>query len=137
MRVKPGVLIVSALLVLAPLIAPSWVVFILTKALFMFIIVMGVAQLLRGGQVTFGHAMFYAAGAYTVGFSVRWFEFREILVLLPMGALMGLILAALAVSAAQADTWSVDSAEVDDSAMPLADLHLQDDWCRRRGGCRR
>lgn len=95
MSSKLGVLIVSALLILAPLIAPSWVVFILTKSLFLFIVVMGVAQYLRGGQVTFGHAMFYAAGCYTVGFSVRWFGFREILVLLPLGALTGLILAAL------------------------------------------
>ncbi len=95
MKLNPGVLIVSALLILAPLIAPSWIVFILTKALYLYIVVMGVAQFLRGGQVTFGHAMFFAAGAYTVGFSIKWFGFREILVLLPMGGLVGLVLAAL------------------------------------------
>lgn len=88
-------LVVSALLIFVPLVVPSWVVFILTKALFTFIAVMGVALFLRGGQVTFGHALFYATGTYTVGFSIKWFGFREALVLLPLGTLMGLIMAAL------------------------------------------
>ena len=86
---------VSALLILLPLVLPGWVVFILTKALFIFIAVLGVALFLRGGQVTFGHALFFATGTYTVGFSVKWFEFRETLVLVPVGALTGLIMAAL------------------------------------------
>jgi ABC-type branched-subunit amino acid transport system permease subunit len=87
--------IVSALLILVPLVLPGWVVFILTKALFMSIAVLGVVLFLRGGQITFGHALFFATGTYTVGFSVKWFDFRETLVLVPMGALMGLIMAAL------------------------------------------
>ncbi|MDI6752955.1 MAG: branched-chain amino acid ABC transporter permease [Thermodesulfobacteriota bacterium] len=87
--------IVSALLILVPLAMPSWVVFILTKALFTFIAVLGVALLLRGGQLTFGHALFFATGTYTVGFSVKWFGFRDALLLVPMGALTGLIMAAL------------------------------------------
>jgi len=87
--------IVSALLILVPLVVPSWVVFILTKSLFIFIAVLGVALFLRGGQVTFGHALFFATGTYTVGFSVKWFGFRDTLLLVPMGALTGLIMAAL------------------------------------------
>jgi branched-chain amino acid transport system permease protein len=90
-----SVLIVSGLLILVPLVVPSWIVFILTKAMFMFIAVMGVTLFLRGGQVTFGHALFYATGTYTVGFSIKWFGFREALVLVPVGALAGLIMAAL------------------------------------------
>jgi branched-chain amino acid transport system permease protein len=95
MKINPGVLIVSVLLLVAPLVVPSWVVFILTKALFMFIAVVGVTLYLRGGQVTFGHALFYTMGTYTAGFSVKWFEFREMLVLIPLGALAGLVMAAL------------------------------------------
>lgn len=90
-----SVLIVSALFILVPLVMPSWIIFILTKALFMFIGVIGVAILLRGGLLTFGHALFYATGTYTAGFSVKWFGFREALVLVPLGALTGLIMAAL------------------------------------------
>jgi branched-chain amino acid transport system permease protein len=88
-------LIVSALLILVPLVLPSWVVFLLTKALFIFVAVLGVALFLRGGQLTLGHALFFATGTYTVGFSVKWFGFREALVLVPMGALTGLIMAVL------------------------------------------
>jgi branched-chain amino acid transport system permease protein len=95
MKLKPTVLIIAALFILAPLVVPSWVLFILIKALFMFIAVLGVTMYLRGGQVTFGHALFYATGTYTVGFSVKWFGFREILVLIPVGALAGLLMAAL------------------------------------------
>ena len=95
MKSKPGVLVVSALFILAPLVVPSWVLFILIKSLFMFIAVLGVTMFLRGGQVTFGHALFYATGTYTVGFSVKWFGFREALVLAPVGAFAGLLMAAL------------------------------------------
>jgi branched-chain amino acid transport system permease protein len=95
MKSKHSVLIVSALLILVPLVVPSWVLFILSKAMFMFIAVLGVTLFLRGGQVTFGHALFYGVGVYTAGFSVKWFGFRDALVLVPVGALAGLIMAAL------------------------------------------
>ena len=95
MKLKPAAIVLAALFILLPLVVPSWVLFILVKALFMFIAVLGVTMYLRGGQVTFGHALYYAAGTYTVGFSVKWFGFREILVLIPMGALAGLVLSAL------------------------------------------
>ncbi|MFQ5912469.1 MAG: branched-chain amino acid ABC transporter permease [Nitrospinota bacterium] len=88
-------LVATALLVAAPLVVPSWVLFILTTALFLYIAVQGVALFLRAGMVTFGHALFYATGAYTVGFSVKWFGFHETVVLVPLGALTGLIMAAL------------------------------------------
>ena len=71
MKLKPAVLVIAALFILAPLVVPSWILFILIKALFMFIAVLGVTMYLRGGQVTFGHALFYATGTYTVGFSVN------------------------------------------------------------------
>ena len=88
-------LVASALLILLPLVVPGWIMFIMTKALFMFIAVMGVSVLLRGGLLTFGHALYYATGAYAVGFSVKWLGVQELLLLVPLGALAGLIMAAL------------------------------------------
>jgi len=85
---------VYALLILVPLIMPGWVVFILSKALFMSIAVLGLVLFLRGGQITFGHALFFATGTYTVGFTVKWFGLRETLLLVPIGALMGLVMVA-------------------------------------------
>ncbi len=88
-------LVGGAVLLAAPALFPSWILFILTKALFMFIAVTGVAVLLRGGLLTFGHALFYATGAYAVGFSVKWLGVHELLLLVPLGALSGMIMAAL------------------------------------------
>ena len=85
----------TALLLLVPLLLPDWMGFIVALALAKFLAVLGVALFLRAGMVTFGHAMFYAVGAYTVGFSAKWFGFRDILVLLPLGGLLGAGLAAL------------------------------------------
>ena len=47
-----AVLIVSALMIVVPLVVPSWVLFILIKALFMFIAVLGVTMYLRGGKIS-------------------------------------------------------------------------------------
>ncbi|MBT5051021.1 MAG: branched-chain amino acid ABC transporter permease [Rhodospirillaceae bacterium] len=95
LTIPRAALIASVLLVLAPLVVPGWIVFVMTKALFMSIAVMGVAVLLRGGLLTFGHALYYATGAYAVGFSVKWLGVHELMLLIPLGALAGLLMAAL------------------------------------------
>ena len=94
-RPPPAVLIASVLLVVAPLVAPSWVLFILTLALAKFLVVLAVALFLRRGLISFGHALFYGVGAYTVGFAAKYFGLREALVLLPLGGLLGGAVAAL------------------------------------------
>ncbi len=85
----------AALLLLVPLMLPDWMKFIVTLAMAKFMAVLAVALFLRANQVTFGHAMFYAVGAYTVGFSVKWFRFHDMVVLLPLGAALGAVVAAL------------------------------------------
>ncbi|MGH8631316.1 MAG: branched-chain amino acid ABC transporter permease, partial [Burkholderiales bacterium] len=54
-----------------------------------------VVLLLRGKLLTFGHALYYAAGAYAAGLAVRFLEVRDMLVLLGLGLLAGAILSAL------------------------------------------
>ena len=88
-------LVACALLIVVPLILPDWIMFIMNKALFMFIGVLGVAVLLRGGLLTFGYALFYATGAYAVGFSVKWWGVHELLLLVPLGGLAGFVMASL------------------------------------------
>ena len=85
----------AAFLLVVPVILPAWMVFIFTLAMAKFVAVLAVALFLRANQVTFGHAMFYAVGAYVVGFSVKWFRFADMVVLLPVGALLGAGVAAL------------------------------------------
>jgi branched-chain amino acid transport system permease protein len=94
-RLPMAAFIGAALLVAAPLVVPSWILFILSLALAKFMAVLAVALFLRAGLVSFGHGLFYAVGAYTVGFAVKWAGVREALLLAPLGALCGSVVAAL------------------------------------------
>ena len=75
----------AAVLVFTAWAAP-WLRFVLTVALAKGLAVLGILLLLRAGQVSFGHAMFLAAGAYTVAFAAP--AVPEALVLLPAAALL-------------------------------------------------
>ena len=70
--------------------AVPWLKFVLTVALAKGIAVLGILLLLRAGQVSFGHAMFLAVGAYTVAFIAP--QVPEVLLLLPLAALLATIL---------------------------------------------
>jgi branched-chain amino acid transport system permease protein len=85
----------SALLLALPLFIPDWMQFIVTLALAKFLPVLAVALFLRASLVSFGHAMFFAVGAYTLGFAVKWFGLRDIVLLLPLGAALGAAVSAL------------------------------------------
>jgi branched-chain amino acid transport system permease protein len=74
-----------AALVFAAWAAP-WLRFVLTVALAKGLAVLGILLLLRAGQVSFGHAMFLAAGAYTVAFAAPGVP--ETLLLLPAAVLV-------------------------------------------------
>ncbi|MBI3029506.1 MAG: branched-chain amino acid ABC transporter permease [Candidatus Rokubacteria bacterium] len=94
-RLPVEALVGAALLVAVPFVLPAWMKFIVTLALAKFMAVLAVALFLRANQVTFGHAMFYAVGAYAVGFGAKWFGLRDVALLLPLGALFGAAVAAL------------------------------------------
>ncbi len=87
----------SALLALAilPLFLPDWLRFLLTVALAKALVVLGVAVLLRSSLVSFGHGLYFAAGAYTVGLAAKWLNLRDALLLILLGLLVSGVLAAL------------------------------------------
>jgi branched-chain amino acid transport system permease protein len=58
-------------------------------------VVLAIALLLRGGLVSFGHGVFFAAGAYTVGLAMRWLGLRDALALTLLGVLVSAGAAAL------------------------------------------
>lgn len=58
----------AAALLLLLATAQPWLRFVLTIALSTGLAVLGIMMLLRAGQVSFGHALYVAAGAYTVAF---------------------------------------------------------------------
>ncbi len=94
-RLPLAAIVGAALLLAVPFILPGWMKFIVTLAMAKFMAVLAVALFLRANQVTFGHAMFYAVGAYTVGFGVKWFGVRDAVILAPLGAILGAGVAAL------------------------------------------
>lgn len=75
--VRTGGVIGLVALAAVPLVVPYWAQLLLTSALAFSLPVLGVAILHRAGLVSFGHGMFYAAGAYSAGLAFRWWDLRE------------------------------------------------------------
>ena len=91
-----GGMVAFALLALLPLFLSDWIVFLLALALAKGAVVLGVVLLLRGGLISFGHALYFAVGAYTVAFLANRFGVGEALVALPLAMVIsGLLAAAL------------------------------------------
>jgi ABC-type branched-subunit amino acid transport system permease subunit len=77
-----------------PILIPSMatlVVLILAKG----IVVLGIIILLQAGQVSFGHAMFFAAGAYTAGFWGKYLGVGDLIAYLVVGTVISTILGLL------------------------------------------
>lgn len=85
-RALPAVLLLAVALL--PLALP-WSKVLLVVVLAKGLAVLGILVLLRAGQVSFGHGMFYAIGAYSVAFAARALGGGELLSLLLAGALAG------------------------------------------------
>jgi ABC-type branched-subunit amino acid transport system permease subunit len=80
----------AALLVTATIVAP-WSKVVLTLALAKGLAVLGIVVLLKAGQVSFGHALFFAASAYSAAFLGRWLGGGEIVVMLLAGVAASLV----------------------------------------------
>ena len=65
--------LMAVLLGVLPLFFP-WLGFVFTLALAKGLAALGIALLLRAGLVSFGHGLFFGAGAYTVAFGLRSFS---------------------------------------------------------------
>ncbi|RXT51234.1 branched-chain amino acid ABC transporter permease [Bosea sp. Tri-44] len=79
-------------LCVATIIAP-WATVMLTIALAVGLTVLGIVILLRAGQISFGHGLYYAAGAYTVAFLVNARLSLDTLVLIPLGGFVAMVIA--------------------------------------------
>ena len=91
-----GGMVAFALLALLPLFLSDWIVFLLALALAKGAVVLGVVLLLRGGLISFGQALYFAVGAYTVAFLANRFGIGEALIALPLAMVIsGLLAAAL------------------------------------------
>ena len=88
------ILIVVAALAVIPTLIP-WSKIILTMVMSKGLAVLGVLVLLRAGQVSFGHALYYATSAYTVTFITRGVEGVDLFLVVAAGVgastLLGLL----------------------------------------------
>lgn len=91
MEILLGILAAGAMVAAA--IAAPWLKFILTIALAKGLAVLGILLLLRAGQVSFGHALYIALGAYTVAFLAP--QLGDSLLLLPMAAIVATLVGLL------------------------------------------
>jgi branched-chain amino acid transport system permease protein len=93
---KPVVAILAVFAVLAvmPVLIP-WSKVILTMVMSKGLAVLGVLVLLRAGQVSFGHAMFYATSAYTVTFITRGVQGVDLLTVVVAGVAASTLLGLL------------------------------------------
>ncbi len=83
-----------AALVVFPLLSP-WSTVILTVALCEGLAALGILILLRAGQVSFGHGLYFAFSAYAVAFMAAARFGHEALLLIPLATLASGLLAAL------------------------------------------
>ncbi len=93
--------LVVALLLLAGFavlgfVLPAWIVFLLTVALAKGLAVLSVVLLMQAGLVSFGQGLLFAAGAYAVGFAMKWLGIQEAVIVTSLGVAAGIALAALA-----------------------------------------
>lgn len=93
-RAEPLLALLGAAVLIGIAYAAPWMRFVLTIALAKGLAVLGILLLLKAGQVSFGHAMYAAVGAYVVAFAAP--GMGEALVLLPLATgiagLLGLVI---------------------------------------------
>ena len=96
-RIRTATLVLGAfvLMTIAPLLLSGWILFLLTVAGAKALAVLGVVLLLRGKLLTFGHALYYAAGAYAAGLGAKYLALRDGFVLLGLALLAGVATSAL------------------------------------------
>jgi ABC-type branched-subunit amino acid transport system permease subunit len=89
-----AVLLLAALALLLPLVLPWFKTPIIIAACFG-IAALGVAVLIRAGQMSFGHAMFSCAAGYAVAFAARRWPDLDSVALILIGTLVGAVAGAV------------------------------------------
>ncbi|HET9716064.1 MAG TPA: branched-chain amino acid ABC transporter permease [Pseudolabrys sp.] len=74
---------------------PDWIASLVTIALANALVVLGLIVLWRAGLVSFGQALYYCIGAYTVALLARWTGFTDAVGLVLLGGIGAGIVAAL------------------------------------------
>jgi ABC-type branched-subunit amino acid transport system permease subunit len=90
---KKGMLLIGFLLLLGVFI-PKWLLFLCTMAAANGLVSLGIVLLMRGGVVSFGQGLVFAAGGYAAALLSSRLGVRDALLLIPAGGLASVLLAA-------------------------------------------
>jgi branched-chain amino acid transport system permease protein len=83
-----GLSIALPVLLIAGWFLPLWALSFATVALYLGIVVLGMALLMRTGLVSFGQGLYYCLGAYAAGTLDHFFNLSDLLVMVVAGALL-------------------------------------------------
>ena len=89
-----GGLLFLAAAAVAPFL-PDWVISVTTFAFAKALVVLGLVVLWRAGLVSFGQALYYCVGAYTVALLVRWLGITDAFLLVIVGGVASGLVAIL------------------------------------------
>lgn len=84
---------VGVALAISGLLAPGWLIFLLTVALAKGLVVQGVVMQMRAGMVSFGQGLFYCVGGYAVGMGGQFLGISSAVLLLVLGVVAAAVLA--------------------------------------------
>ena len=84
---------VGVALAISGLLAPGWLIFLLTVALAKGLVVQGVVMQMRAGMVSFGQGLFYCVGGYAVGMGGQFLGVSSAVLLLVLGVAAAAVLA--------------------------------------------
>lgn len=91
-----GYLIFIIILIMSPFVGPKYNTFLLTKALIMAIWALAYNILLGyTGMLSFGHALYFGVGAYTVALLIKWIGIRSMEILLLSSIISSAVIGAL------------------------------------------
>jgi branched-chain amino acid transport system permease protein len=92
----PLLLIVALIVLLAvgPLL-PQWAVSFVSVALYLGIVVLGMALMMRTGLVSFGQGLYYCLGAYAAGTLDHFYKLSDLLLMVVAGALLAGVVAVI------------------------------------------
>ncbi len=88
-------LLAAIVLILAGLLAPAWLQFLVTMSAANGLAVLGIVVLMRGGGATFGQGMFFALGAYAAALVPTWFGIQDAVLRIVIGTLVAGLIGAL------------------------------------------
>jgi len=83
-------------LLLGGAVLPAWALFLATVALAKGLTILGLVFLMRAGLVSFGQGLYYALGAYAVGFLGEHLGVTDAFAVLGAGVVLAVVVAALA-----------------------------------------